>query len=290
MKPILSLCLLFISLFSLGQSYERMIRNDVFWEVREGTSVYTLNYFDHYTFEFNQIDNFEIKGNKYSLLESSFVSRKVLLREDTLKKKVYYFNTNDSLEHILYDYDLKIGDSISLPENDSYPEKFKLVLWDIDSVERNGSNRKVFRFKGEHFNWPVFENWIEGIGSSFGPGRIPSSPYNTNIIELFCYNLKTRQKPTLHNRMCSPVGLTPQNETVKQIVISPNPVKNFAEITSENEIEKIVAYSISGARTQLRITPQEHSVFVDFSDLKPGIYFIQFYTENDVQTKQIIKQ
>lgn len=57
MKPILSLCLLFISLFSLGQSYERMIRNDVFWEVLEGTYVHTLNYFDHYTFEFNQIDN-----------------------------------------------------------------------------------------------------------------------------------------------------------------------------------------------------------------------------------------
>ncbi|MDH8701794.1 hypothetical protein M2138_001144 [Dysgonomonadaceae bacterium PH5-43] len=103
------------------------------------------------------------------------------VREDTINQKIYtiysddLYNDRKDREHLLADFDLKVGDK--MPEVmgiDGVPDR-ELFVTKIDSVEIQGSLRKRICFKENrwvpeddywNFDRPI-EYWIEGIGSNY---------------------------------------------------------------------------------------------------------------------------
>jgi hypothetical protein len=93
----------------------------------------------------------------------------ILFRTDSnkvyIKRSNYYtFNGLDTSEHVLYDYNIQVGDSF---EVDGYFGNFKLPCVLVDSFLTNTGYRKQWNF----VDWMVLPDtlkWIEGATSNLG--------------------------------------------------------------------------------------------------------------------------
>jgi hypothetical protein len=87
------------------------------------------------------------------------------IREDTADKKVYYrsFTLNDTIEHLLYDFDLNVGDT--LLSTYLYPTGPFPVVDSIDYVLIANENHKRFWFTNGAIA-PAY--LLEGVGSRYG--------------------------------------------------------------------------------------------------------------------------
>ncbi|MFA5417977.1 MAG: T9SS type A sorting domain-containing protein [Bacteroidales bacterium] len=89
------------------------------------------------------------------------------LREDTISKKVYFSEWDPEEIGLIYDFDLKVGDSVKI---DNYYVGFEDVLLICDSVNSfiiSGILRNQFYFSTPDMSG-ISDIWIEGIGSKYG--------------------------------------------------------------------------------------------------------------------------
>lgn len=91
----------------------------------------------------------------------------VLIREDTLERKVYTYDTWNEKEDLLYDFSLYLKEEYVLPNGISY------LVSDIDSIETCQGMRARWHFDGPGPGFVV----VESIGSLEGL----RSPYYANI-------------------------------------------------------------------------------------------------------------
>jgi Secretion system C-terminal sorting domain len=91
-------------------------------------------------------------------------------REDTLTKRVYRLY-DDTLEYLVYDFDMEIGDTSYSPfSNNPYYQEHYIVCTNKDSVLVEGVMR--YRFSIKHyfeFDHGYIDQYLEGIGSLSGP-------------------------------------------------------------------------------------------------------------------------
>jgi hypothetical protein len=105
--------------------------------------------------------------------------------------KVYYINLNhpENNENIMYDFGLKLGDSIELIHF-IWPDFSDTAMWYVINVEYqevNNSQRKVIEIHSQYAkNWNR-NIWIEGIGSTMGPVYPLVCSYFEYSYELNCY-------------------------------------------------------------------------------------------------------
>ena len=73
--------------------------------------------------------------------------------------------------------------------------------------------------------------------------------------------------------------------------IYPNPVNDKLYIVTEEEVEEVVVYTITGVIVgQQSTVNSQQTLTIDLSDLKSGIYFVKINTEKGNIVKRIIKQ
>lgn len=89
----------------------------------------------------------------------TFVSRKQFLREDTWDRKVYYYDQNSATEKLLYDFSLKVGDSIMQPHYVLSPKYMRVVKIDT-FLSAWGSRRRIWFDSVGSFGVSL----IEGVG------------------------------------------------------------------------------------------------------------------------------
>ena len=70
--------------------------------------------------------------------------------------------------------------------------------------------------------------------------------------------------------------------------VFPNPVSDFLNIRSENEILKIQIYDLLGKN--LIKTEQDNLASVNLSLLSPGVYIVKIFSDEIVESKRIIKK
>ena len=76
-----------------------------------------------------------------------------------------------------------------------------------------------------------------------------------------------------------------------QCSVYPNPVNDRLYIVTEDEVEDVVVYSITGVIVGQQTTVNsQQTLVIDLSDLKSGIYFVKIKTEKGNIVKRIIKQ
>lgn len=121
-----------------------------------------------------------IAGASYRLLSfRSFIERKlVALREDSVQGSIYFRvpGSADTAEHLLFDYRLKVGDTLKIGKGtDAWEHKVQA----IDSIQLGSIYHKRWHLVPVAFPPPyppAQYDFIEGLGTQYGPtfGIYPS--------------------------------------------------------------------------------------------------------------------
>ncbi|MBI4646378.1 MAG: T9SS type A sorting domain-containing protein [Bacteroidia bacterium] len=210
------------------------------------------------------------------------------IREDTLEKKVYYFDeeiySNYSAcivdgEVLLYDFNYEQGDTLKIITA-SYDCEFHCIVDTVKYELINGINRKVFYFYGDG----GYNKMIEGIGGSYEGGGL----FQIILMGIgWSYNLVcVRKDETVYlGEDCADyiTNFQYNNFRFDEPVIYPNPTNQYFFIDNVLN-DEIRVYNIIG-NIVLTINVLKNNTKIDISNLSKGTYFIR--TANTY--KKIIK-
>ncbi|MCP4443173.1 MAG: T9SS type A sorting domain-containing protein [Aureispira sp.] len=143
-----------------------------------------------------------------------------LLREDTLNKKIYRYSTIDNTEELVFDFNLKQGDTTHTGKVVS-----KVLYESVNNTTDTVLRRTIY------FQGPLhYEKWIEGIGSNYEgfyleyyqcqnpPPPYPPFSYSFSNESISCLTSSVRHTPVVS----------------KSINIFPNPTTDRLTIQMEN--------------------------------------------------------
>jgi hypothetical protein len=196
-------------------------------------------------------------------------------REDIAQKKMYFFYNNSTIERLLYDFSLAVGDTL-FP--DSVVVSPPAVITSIDSILIGTSYRNQFNINGG------YQSYIEGIGGTWG--FIEELVTFDSGSELLCF---TEDNHTLFpdtSSTCSIITSLPfnqkENETFK---LYPNPTGRSATLAFSNATGNnlsLTFYDTYGRliRTITNITTDK--IELDLQNLTGGLYLLQL--QSSLQT------
>ena len=239
---------------------------------------------------FTNGDDTVIKGHEYFIIHYSkntilYPSPYYYIRNDSVTRKIYIFpGPEDTLEGVLYDFSLKVGDttksSLSSEGMRSYPGG--LIITEIDSILLDD---------GWHHRWHFDENgtfdtvypMIEGIGGRCGPFESPG------VFEYASWLICAMKefKPFFPNSVDTCELATGIVESAVQEIFFkpyPNPVSDFLHISSEYEITgkiNIQIFDLMGKEVLSLVFEDEgNEVIMNVSELNKGMYYYHVLTEN----------
>lgn len=205
--------------------------------------------------------------------------------EDSANKLVIIIPPGSHTEHLLYDFNLKIGDTLKgyLCINENNPN----TISSIDSIMVGSDYRKRWIISS-FYNIAI----IEGIGSTYGLIE-PFSSSNMDLpdISITCFN---QDGITLYPSNATECGLinSINNLSLKKSIVKlyPNPTDDQIFFDAELEFFPAVIeiYDISGRLEKQTIVFNKNSD-IDISDLQKGLYIIKLCNSEISETFKIIK-
>lgn len=199
------------------------------------------------------------------------------IRQDTSIRKVFFVPPLDSIEQLLYDFNMQVGDTVK-GFTGSFIGQADIVQ-SIDSVLVGSDYRKrwiIAPCYGIYF--------IEGIGSTYGLiEKSPGCATDQNSYLITCFKQNS-------------ISLYPDTVTtcnlitgVKNILykpffttISPNPFHTLSllEVSSEFETAELKIYNTLGMLLKEERILHQKSIMLNRDKLSNGIYFLQLTNEN----------
>jgi hypothetical protein len=198
------------------------------------------------------------------------------MREDTVNKIVYKYDTFNAQEYLWYNFDAQIGDTITYPE---------LGIFIVDTIYNiitlDGKTRKYFGCNNAASNLCAF--YIEGLGGKAGPfhdpfdifefgpwlmciGDLNQTPIYSPFGISYCYNFTTNIESIIDN--ASPVS------------IFPNPVESNLKFDNLPLHANILIFDSYGKQ----VADYEHVNYnnISTSSLIPGLYFVYIYNDKAI--------
>lgn len=206
---------------------------------------------------------------------------------DTLKR-IYIIDHLNTMEQLLYDFNLAIGDTLPITYNNW---DTAVVVTEIDSILVSNFYRKKFKLSGAGINNNLY--LTEGIGAESGLLE-PMYVHFDCGFSLFCYSLNdTGYYPAPGPTCNNGVGIRNQENYNSEILIFPNPSSNFIKINFG--WKKSIFYSVrivnSFAQMEFFKTyPQNSNIQIDVSNFSSGIYFLELILENERVIKKFVKE
>jgi len=276
-------------------------------------TVWAENYFPGDGYPYCSFYYFALKNNDtiinehqyhklYFSCDTNFTEEKFCgaLREEN--KRIYYYSI-DSLncsympipldtEIVLYDFNLKLGDTITSEKyRVGYPGY--IVVNRIDSMLIDQKYRKVFSFGYD--NQTINDaKWIEGIGCIRGlfadvgvvgwwTNRLICCIIDNNVI----YHNNYENKDCYYYLHSDNIQLLDNNLKIK---IIPNPVDLSARIEFEKpEYHKMIIYDLSGKKLKEYNIEGKQSLVINKGELPGGLYFLSCYHKNgNIQTQKML--
>ena len=240
-------------------------------------------------------------GKEYHVLKytSNGYNQKgeIYLREDTLNKKLYFFN---KVERLLLDFNVYSGDSMIIGCRDGL---IKIKITKKEKVFVAGKYRNKYFIEREKYikikfiefyydggikpwvNTSRFENnyLIEGIGTNVGINTLVSyvlterDPNN----KLRCYNTETIVDTGFP--CTSILGTADNQEASKVVTLYPNPVQNILNIKSEFMFNALSVYDTQGTK----VLESKATVNLDVSALPEGLYLLEAW---DMEGRRVLKK
>ncbi len=212
-----------------------------------------------------------------------------VVREDTVTHKVYAISTHapdyDTNEHLLYDYNLQLGDTIKT-------HYARHIVSALDSIQINGIWHKVWDFQGvwgdtaaSTGNMLAGYKVLEGVGCLSTP-MFPDFPFGFEVYgEVVCFENKGN-KPTFSSNpiyyfdntaSCTKsFGLGVGNVAAAnaQPVLFPNPVTEATLLYLPANFEGTVSIvSVAGRVVYKQQITGQTSITIAEKITAPGMYF-----------------
>lgn len=344
MKKLLLLSFLFLQLFSFAQNNKyipfpsKMISYGSIHHVRADYDFYSV-----YRIEIN--GDTTINGIKYSKYYSAekFPDNKYTqvnpntsgtyaklaggIRNDLATKKVYLYSLSTNKEELLYDFDLKVGDTIfkdegyrsyhSLLSQESLIKIDTVWVSRIDSVlmPHDGLYHKRFNFNAfarfgkkelissdtitstQYFSIKM-DPLIEGVGMEYNPLRsyyifengMQLYPQCISIDGKTVYSFPYVPPPFIKSDLCNSV-ITGVKEYRNNSVITlyPNPSNGKFELITHDLNNSYFEISNILGTTLLKSKIEKDEMEIDFLSQAAGIYFIRTYGPTGlIATKKIV--
>jgi hypothetical protein len=278
-------------------------KNTVWAEVFHPSGGYYPNIYHFFALKDNDTI---IKGNQYHKLyfsyDTLFTENKICggLREEN--KRVYYYSI-DSLtcaylpipvdtEIVLYDFNLKQGDTIKRPEfRIRIPGK--LVVLKTDSILIDDRYRERYNF-GDIYNVMINDaKWVEGIGCLRGLLADIGYTFNNDLVSnLICFIQDNKVLYHDYHPDCyykNPVSVQSLNNDLK-IKIFPNPAGSSTRIEFEKpEYQKLVISDQSGKKMKEYNLEGKQSFVINKGELPDGMYLLSVYDKaGTIQTLKML--
>ena len=270
--------------------------SSAFWQYQHVNYLYPPYYRDQTRYGLD--GDTTIKGNIYHKVYSLFDSTIATpapnfhntyyagIRETA--KKVYAIISPDTIEHLLYDFSLAIGDTIHY----NCYGIFSRVLSSIDSVLLlDGKYRKRYNFNGVGAGTGQ-DVIIEGMGSDIGFGLfqpfVQGQCTCADGYEFTCFKQNDTARYVdnpLCNR-CFCTFLTTVNEIEKQYIsnISPNPFSSQTTLQFDKNISEatLQIYNVVGQQVKQIKNVSGQIITIQRANLPSGLYFVNIMQENKI--------
>lgn len=243
-----------------------------------------------------------INSKKYT----TYQDKNMLLRDDIQTKKVFRFNTTTQTETLLYDFNLTLGDTITINFKDFRPVLMTVSL--VDSIVTNLDTLTVIHFNHNDTSLALgskLENnfkWIEGVGSNWHPNYINNYKTLSNL-GVFGYNvvcayvngrrffINDTSYCHIYSNITSCSGLNNLTKIkTNSILTYPSPFTKYFTVDAEN-IEAITLYDMLGRTVYHSETKTTNPVLVFFErELDAGYYQLKVKTKLGMLTQKVMKQ
>jgi len=198
-----------------------------------------------------------------------------LIREDSTRK-VFYKDPAIEQEELLYDFNVKVGDSLLIPPNIT---DIPIIVCDIDTIEMGGIIRKRYQLSREYCRSTPLDVWIEGIGSLLGILNSKWIGTTGGYLALLCY-LENDEliytNPEFDSCYYVSTAIIEHPEEKINIKIIPNPVSNVSFININPVISadmKLEIYDIHGRLRIVKSFDSSGNCIIRQAELHNGIYF-----------------
>jgi hypothetical protein len=287
MKRVLFLSLIFLSANCFAQKIHFSDKGNG-WEMKtlipNGPNI--NNWLAIHSYSYYDPSDTIINGINYQQLSLDF-----FIHEDSLNGKVYAarFDGCDSVEHLIYDYNLISGDTFR-----SYlcSDTLVYIVADVDTVIINGVYHKVWFMNGvPNINWNGSLLIIEGIGSLSSP-MAPYFSVGEHLPEVICFrnqgNFPTyagTRWPSSQLTICE-MGIQDQgiNHPGNARVI-PNPVKSEGLIIlPENISGTLRIYNCEGRIALFEHARNKKEISFGSQSLSAGMYYFHVTDERTLRS------
>lgn len=193
---------------------------------------------------------------------SNNVGYKGCIRQSIIDKKVYCILPNDTIEHLIFDFNIQVGDSIpTIP----YPCYSKIFVSQIDSVLIGTTYRKRWVGSGLVI--------IEGIGANweFLNPMCEIIDRVTGMLTCFRQNGTTIYPDSLNN--CSLItNINSISNTYSLVKLFPNPFHLSMTVVLSVEKATMEIYNSFGEFVRV-VRISDYSAVINRNSLTDGIYF-----------------
>ncbi len=214
------------------------------------------------------------------------IGYKGAIRQDTTIKKVFYIAPTDTVEELLYDFTMQVGDTVR-----GYTETIAVpspqTVHSIDSVLVGSSYRK--RWNIGHFYYD--NHFIEGVGSTYGLiERDPGTITDQAVYSVTCFQQNGNTlyySPTTASTGCELItSINSIDNNTNQIKVFPNPSNGSLTIDFNQSIKEILLTDLLGNIILQQYTNNQTKFKIN--NLQSGIYILTVIDKNNKTTNRKI--
>lgn len=198
-------------------------------------------------------------------------------------QKVHFVSPNEDTSRLIYDFSVRVGDTIQIDGLDS---TYSAYIQDIDTITIDEHPRKRFTLRGAR---DFHDEWIDGIGSLYGLFATFTRPWEKFVSELTCYRESgNRIYPNETNcDRCDLVTTSLDKQFDSPISIYPNPLDDKAIISWPKAMyaRKLLIYDLAGriiVENDLR--GFEHLV-IKRQEMKTGVLLVEIIDNSGISHK-----
>ncbi|MBL4650850.1 MAG: T9SS type A sorting domain-containing protein [Aureispira sp.] len=213
---------------------------------------------------------------------STFSAAAGFIREDN-NKRIYYNGGNGIAEQLLYDFNIALGDTISIPPIDNMFDRAVVVA--VDSILICSTLRR--RYKLDIVAGGLLHDlyWTEGTGSTHG--LIPRYYSFERGVLTTCYSDSTCIIPCLTIVSTNSI----ENQSSKLATIYPNPSSTTSTLQLNNSaVSTNISIINSLGQVVLTKTTNNQEETLDLSQWVAGIYYVRLEYNQQVEVHYLIKQ
>jgi hypothetical protein len=218
------------------------------------------------------------------------------IRNDIPNKKVYSYDFNSKTEILLYDFNLKLGDTVLITHDYKYwVEKIDSVLL-LDKIYHN---RIIFSIPKQNGMTPppTLSPLIEGLGYEHG-NKFSEDKFSEGSTQYSIICASANKKILVAKNGVPPSGEycggiisnISTNEKKNDIALYPNPTTGKFQLIDESG-NAYAAEVITILGKQIVLAPiQNNAVELDLSNQPEGVYFVVLHNNDGTSTsKRIVR-